>query len=388
MDFSLSKDQQKIVDLLDEVGKSEFAPKAARWDANHEYPWENVHLLRELGFLGMTIPKKYGGQERPLIDAVLAVETAAKYCGVTGRILVETNMGALGSIMAYGTEAQAELVARRILEEGDKPAIGMTEPEAGTNLTELKTSAVKKGDGYVINGRKHWITGGGISITNLIFVRFFEDGEEKGIGGVMIDKGHPGFTFGRVENALGLRGIPETELIFEDCEIPAENVVVPGDGTEGFKKLMYGYNGQRTGASAVALGIAQGAHDLAVEYMKQRQTFGVKLADYQGLRWMMAESQTKLDAARLLIYRAACNTRQLPRNVQMPHITESSMAKAFTGHAAFEVVSESLQMFGAAGYSADLPLERMLRDVRMFQIGGGTTQAQLNMIARGVFKSK
>lgn len=388
MDFNLTDEQQKMVDLLNDLGAREFAPKAARWDANHEYPWDNVHILKDLGLLGMTIPKKYGGQERPLMDAVLAIETAAKYCGVTGRVLVETNMGALGSVMAYGTEEQRELVARRILEEGDKPAIGMTEPEAGTNLTELTTSVVKDGEEYVINGRKHWITGGGISVSNLIFVRFFEDGEDQGIGGVLVDKDHPGFTFGRVENAMGLRGIPETELIFEDCRIPSENVVVAGNGTEGFKKLMFGYNGQRTGASAVALGLAQGAHDLAVEYMLERETFGKKLADYQGLRWMMAEGQTHIDAARLLVYRAACNVRDLPNNVQMPHITESSMAKSFTSHYAFEAVSEALQMFGAAGYSADLPLERMLRDVRMFQIGGGTTQAQINMIARGVFKRK
>ena len=388
MDFTLSKEQKELVGLVDELGRREFAPKAARWDKNCEYPWENVHLLKELGLLGMTIPKRYGGQERPLIDAVLAVETAAKYCGVTGRVLVESNMGALGAIMAYGSEAQRELVAKRVLEEGDKPAIGMTEPEAGTALTELKTRAEKAHGGYAVNGTKHWITGGGISITNLIFARFVEDGKDLGIGGLMVDKGHPGFTFGRVEDAHGLRGIPETELIFQDCLVPKENVVVRAEGTQGFKKLMNGYNAQRVGASAVALGLAQGAHDLAVKYMDERETFGKKLSRYQGLRWMMAQGQTNLDAARLLIYRAACNARELPNNVRLPRMAEASMAKAFTGHAAFEAVSEALQMFGASGYSRDLPMERMLRDVRMFQIGGGTTQAQLNMISRGIFKNR
>ncbi len=388
MDFQLNSDQKYIIDTIDKLGQKEFAPKAARWDENHEYPWENLHKLRELGMLGMTIPKKYGGQERPLIDSVLAIETAAKYCGVTARILVETNMGALGCVMAYGTEEQRELVAHRILEEGDKPAIGMTEPEAGTALTDLKSKAVKKGDSYVINGTKHWITGGGISVTNLIFVRFIEDGEDLGIGGILVDKGTPGFTFGKVERAMGLRGIPETELIFEDCEVPKENVVVQGEGNEGFKKLMYGYNGQRTGASAVALGLAQGAHNLAIEWMKKREAFGRLISEFQGLQWMMAEAEIKLAAARLLIYQAACNARDLPNNVKLPYMDESSMAKAYTSHAAFEVTSESLQMFGAYGYSQDLPLERMLRDVRMFQIGGGTTQAQINMVARSVFKRK
>ena len=388
MDFQLTEQQKQIVSTIDEAGRKEFAQKAARWDENHEYPWDNVHRLREMNVLGMTIPTEYGGQGRPLIDAVLAIETAAKHCGVTGRVIVETNMGALGCIMAYGTDEQRKLVAHRILEEGDKPAIGMTEPEAGTALTDLQATAEKKGDRYVVNGTKHWITGGGVSVTNLIFARFIVDGKDQGIGGILVDKGTPGFTFGRVERAMGLRGIPEAELIFKDCEVPAENVVVEGDGNEGFKKLMYGYNGQRVGASAVALGIAQGAHDLAIDWMKRRKAFGRSISEFQGLQWMMAEAEMELNAARLLIYRAACNARDLPNNVKLPHMDEASMAKAYTGHAALDVVSESLQMFGAYGYSQDLPLERMFRDVRMFQIGGGTTQAQKNMIARSIFRRK
>jgi len=388
MDFQLSGGQKRIVALVDELGRKEFAPKAARWDEKHEYPWENVQRMRECDLLGMTIPTRYGGQGRSLLDAVLAIESAAKYCGVSGRIIVETNMGALGCVMAYGTEEQRKLVAHRVLKEGDKPAIGMTEPEAGTALTDLTTKAEKKGDKYIINGTKHWITGGGISVTNLVFARFFDGDRDLGIGGILVDKGTPGFTFGRVEKAMGLRGIPETELIFNNCQVPAENVVVMGNGTEGFKKLMNGYNGQRVGASAVALGIAQGAHDLAVDYMKKRKAFGQPISDFQGLQWMMAESEIKLNAARLLIYRAASNARKLPNNVKLPYMNEAAMAKSYTGHAAFEVTSESLQMFGAYGYSGDLPLERMLRDVRMFQIGGGTSQAQLNMVARSVFKQK
>jgi len=388
MDFQLTDEQKQIVDLVDELGRKEFAEKAARWDENHEYPWDNIHKLRECDLLGMTIPEEYGGQGRPLIDAILAIETAAKYCGVTARVLVETNMGALGCVMAYGTDEQRKLVAGRILNEGDKPAIGMTEPEAGTALTDLQTRAEKKGDNYVVNGTKHWITGGGISVTNLIFARFIEDGKDLGIGGILVDKDTPGFSFGTVERAMGLRGIPETELIFENCEVPEENVVVKADGSESFKNLMYGYNGQRVGASAVALGIAQGAHNLAIDWMKKRKAFGRPISEFQGLQWMMSEGEIKLNAARLLIYRAACNSRDLPNNVKLPYMDESSMAKAYTGHAAFEVVSESLQMFGAYGYSQDMPLERMLRDVRMFQIGGGTTEAQMNMISRSIFKQK
>ena len=388
MDFQLNDEQKMLVELAARMGREEFAPKAARWDRNHEYPHENVAALRRAGLLGMTIPKKFGGPERPLIDVVLAIEQIAQHCGVTGRIVVETNMGALGCVMAYGTEAQQHEIARRVLEEGDKPVIGMTEPGAGTDLTALKTTAVERGGGYVINGSKHWITGGGISKTNLIFARILDrNGGDQGIGGILVDLGTPGFTIGRVEDAMGLRGIPEAELVFQNCEVPAANLVVR-DPKDGFKMLMNGYNAQRIGASSVALGIAQGAHDLALDYMEKREAFGKKLKDFQGLDWMMAEGEIKLEAARLLIYRAACNARLLRNNVMLPQMREASIAKAYTGHASFEVVSESLQMFGAAGYSRDLPLERMLRDVRMFQIGGGTSQAQLNMIARSLFPAR
>jgi alkylation response protein AidB-like acyl-CoA dehydrogenase len=388
MDFRLSSEQQALVDLADRLGRDVFAAKAARWDRDHEYPHENVEVLRQAGLLGMTIPHKLGGAERPLIDAVLVIEQIAKYCGVTARIVVETNVGAIGCVMAYGSEAQQRETARRIIEDGDKPAIGMTEANAGTDLTALKTTAVEKDGRYVINGSKHWITGGGISRTNLIFARIIDKtGQDQGIGGILVDKGTPGFRFGRVEDAMGLRGIPETELIFENCEVPAENLLM-ADPKDRFKKLMNGYNAQRIGASSVALGIAQGAHDLALEYMALRKSSGRTLDEFQGLRWLMADSEASLNAARLLIYRAACNASHLPNNVMLPDMKEASIAKVFTAHRAFEVVSESLQMFGAAGYSRDLPLERMLRDVRMFQIGGGTSQAQLNMIARSIFNER
>jgi len=388
MDFSLSPEQQRLVETLDEAGRKEFAPRAARWDKNHEYPWDNVHMLKDMGILGMTIPKQFGGPERPLVDAVLAVMTAAKHCGATARIIVETNMGALGCIMAYGTPQQAQLVADRILKEGDKPAIGMTEPDAGTALTDLVTRADKKGDTWIINGKKHWITGGGVSKTNLIFVRFFDNGKELGIGGILVDLGRPGFTIGKIEKPMGLRGIPETELVFDNCIVPDSHVVVRGEGLEGFKKLMNSYNGQRVGASAVALGLAMGAHNLAVEYMMQRKAFAKTLSEFQGLQWEMAQAEIKINCGYLLICKAACNAKRLPNNVMMPTMHEASMAKAYTGQAAIDVVCDSLQMFGAIGYGEDQPLERMYRDVRMFKIGGGTTEAQLNMIARHVFRRK
>lgn len=384
MDFRLSPAQRDLAARADDLARREFAPLAARWDRNAEYPLPNVQRLREAGFLGMTIPERWGGPGRPLLDAVLVVEQVAKYCGVTARIVVESNMGALGAVMAYGTDAHRELVATRILQGGDKPAIAMTEPDAGTDLGALRTRAVQSSDGWTVNGVKCWITGGGISESNLVLARLTDrDGADEGIGALLIDKATPGMRVARVEDAMGLRGIPEAELVLQDCRVPADRVVIRGRD-HGFRKIMSAYNAQRVGASAVALGIAAGAHELAIEQMHRRRSFGRPLADFQGLRWLAAESAVRLEAMRLLIYRAAASAEAAAPGAMFPDAQQAAMAKAYTGRTAFAVTSEALQMFGASGYSRELPLERMLRDVRMFQIGGGTTQAQLNLIARGI----
>lgn len=384
MQFTLSPDQTQWIDETARLARETFASRATRWDEAPEYPRPNVETLLEEGYLGMTIPEEYGGQGRPLIDVVLAIEQIAKYCGVTARIVVDTNVGAIGAVMAYGTDQQRERLADRILEDGDKPAIAMTEPGAGTDLGSLDTTARRDGDEFVIDGHKHWITGGGISETYFVFARILEDGRDRGIGALLVDTGQQGFDVVNVEDAMGVRGTPEGELVFDGCRVPATNLVVV-DPVDGFKNLMQAYNAQRVCASAVALGIAQGAHDLAVEFMGDREAFGAPLSERQGLRWEMAEDEIRLQAARLLLYRAATNVRELDNNVQLPRLADTSIAKAFVPDAAFEVVNNALQMFGARGYSKDYPLERMLRDVRMFKIGGGTTEAQKNMIARTVF---
>jgi len=385
MDFRLSERQRQFVEETDRLAREAFAPRADRWDRAAEYPAENVERLHEAGYLGMTIPEAYGGQERSLLDVVLAIEQISKYCAVTGRVVVDTNVGAIGAVMAYGTDRQRELLADRILNEADKPAIAMTEPGAGSDLGGLATTARKEGEEYVIDGHKHWITGGSVSRTYFVFANLVgEDGTDRGIGGLLVDADAPGFEVRAVEDAMGVRGTPEGELVFEGCRVPAERVVVD-DPENGFKKLMQAYNAQRVCATAVALGIAQGAHDLAVEFMTEREAFDGTISDLQGPRWEMAEGEMHLQAARLLLYRAAANARELPNNVMLPRRTDTSVVKAYGADVAFEVVNDALQMFGARGYSKDYPLERMLRDVRMFKIGGGTTEVQLNGIADAIF---
>ena len=375
--FELTDAQIELQQHACTVAQKEIAPRAAEVDRSEEYPWANVEVLTEAGYMGMTIPEAYGGLGLSYLDAVLVVEEMARVCGVTGRIVVEGNMGAIGAIMHYGSEEQKKLAAELVL-QGDKPAICISEPDAGSAASQMTTRAERKGDRYVLNGRKHWITGGGVSKLHFIFARVFDDGEEQGIGGfIAVRDEAKGLVIGRREPAMGLRGIPETEILFEDLEIPATMMVVPPQGIRrGFAGLMNAYNAQRVGAAAVALGIAAGAYELALDYAQQREQFGRPICEFQGLQWMLVDMSTQLNAARLLIYKAAAGAAN-----GFPDVTEAAQAKVFASEMAIKVTNDALQIFGASGYSRNLPLERMVRDARMFTIGGGTAQILRTVIA-------
>ncbi|MYH87240.1 MAG: acyl-CoA dehydrogenase, partial [Acidimicrobiaceae bacterium] len=246
-----------------------------------------------------------------------------------------------------------------------------------------------RGDRYVVNGKKHWITGAGVSKLHLVFARVFdEDGGEQGIGGFLAIRDEtPGLSFGRREPTMGLRGIPEREVIFEDMEVQDDMVLLPPSGfLRGFAELMNAYNSQRVGAGTVALGLAAGACELGVDFVKQRRQFGRPIAEFQGLQWMVADMATQLEAARSLTYRAAASRG--PNNSSFPDPTLAAQAKLFTAETSIAVVSDALQLFGAAGYSRRNPLERMYRDVRMFTIGGGTAQILRTVVASRVLDMK
>jgi len=372
--------QAKAKAIADEV----IAPRAAEVDRTEEYPWHNVETLTEAGFMGMTIPKEYGGQGLTYLDTVLVIEQMARVCGVTARIVVEANMGAIGAVMKYGSEAQKKLGASLVL-AGDKPAICITEPGAGSAATEMTTTAVKRGDKYIINGKKHWITGGGVSKFHLIFARVMENGVSKGIGGFIAVRGESeGLIISTREPAMGLRGIPETEVLFEDLEVPEEMALIPPQGLErGFAGLMNAYNGQRVGAGTVALGIAQGAYEHAIAYAQERHQFGRPIAEFQGLQWMIADMSIGLEAARALIRNAAAGAGS-----GFPDIRAAAQAKVLASETAIKVTNDALQIHGAAGYSRNRPLERMARDARMFTIGGGTAQILRTQIAGSVLGMK
>ncbi|RMF37003.1 MAG: acyl-CoA dehydrogenase [Alphaproteobacteria bacterium] len=363
-----------------------FAPRAAEWDRTRSYCWQNVAELVDAGIMGMTIPTEYGGKGASLYDAVVVIEEIAKACTLSARIVVEANMGALSAVMAYGSEEQKRRAAALVL-AGDKPAICISEPEAGSAATEMRTTARRVPGGYVLDGRKHWITGGGISRLHLIFARVEDErGREQGIGGFLVisdpARGEmpAGFRVAGRERTMGLCGMPEAELVFENLAVADDMVLVPPRGfAHGFADLMAAYNCQRVGAGTVAMGVAAGALEHATRYLKTRHQFGRPLAEFQGLQWMLADMDAGVHASRLMLHEAARS--RAANGAPFPDMMMAARAKAFATETAIRVVNDALQIFGARGYSDREPLERMYRDVRMFTIGGGTAQILKTQVA-------
>lgn len=382
---TLTPDQLDLQARARELAQGCFATTAAATDRTEEYPWANIVRLRDAGFVGMTLPRALGGQGRSYLDAVIVVEEMAKACATMGRITVETNMGAIGAIVRYGSDEQAKLAAALVL-EGDKPAICITEPNAGSAASQMSTRADRKGDHYILNGEKYWITGGGVSRLHLIFARVFDDGVEQGIGAFICvrDGDEPeGLVVGRRLYAMGVRGIPETYLEFRDLAVHKSMMVVPPGGLKrGFASLMTAYNAQRVGAGTVALGIAQGAFEEGVEYLKRREQFGRPIAEFQGLQWMVADMSTQLEAARLMLHDAASSGEEFP------DLDRAARAKLFAAETANKVTNDALQFFGSSGYGRDQPMERHVRDARMFTIAGGTAQILRTQIASRVLGMK
>ena len=383
----LTPDQRALRDRAREVAK-EAAAQAAETDRSGQYPWPMIRRMTEAGFMGLTIPRDWGGPGGSVLDAALVVEEFARACAVCGRVAVEANMGAVGAIMAYGTDAQKKLAAGLVL-GGDKPAICITEPEAGSAATEMTTTATRRGDTWVINGRKTWITGGGVSRLHLIFARVVEDGAFKGIGGFIVVRDGEGAPAGLVVKrripSLGLCGMPEAELEFQDLEVSDSMVLrAPGGFARGFGRLIDAYNGQRVGAATVAMGLAQGALDHALDRAGTRRQFGRPIAEFQGLGWMLADMSIEVEAARALIHRAARSAGP----AGFPDRLAAAQAKVFAADMAIRVTNNALQIWGAAGYSKDNPVERYLRDARMFAIAGGTAQVLRTQVAEQILGRK
>ncbi|SCK00833.1 Acyl-CoA dehydrogenase%2C short-chain specific [uncultured Clostridium sp.] len=374
MEFGLTTEQQLVKQMVKNFALNEVKPIAAEVDETEKFPMENVKKMGELGMMGIPFAKEYGGAGGDVLSYILTVEELSKVCATTGVIVsAHTSLGA-GAINDFGTEAQKQkyLVP---LAKGEKiGAFGLTEPGAGTDAAGQQTVAVLDGDHYVLNGSKIFITNGGVADTFVIFAMTDKKQGTRGISAFIVEKGFPGFSIGKVEDKLGIRGSSTTELIFENCIVPKENLI--GKEGKGFGMAMKTLDGGRIGIAAQALGIAEGAYEEAIKYMKERKQFGRNLGAFQGLQWMIAEMDTKIEAARHLVYKAAW----LKQN-KLPYSVEAARAKLFAAEVAMEVTTKAVQIHGGYGYTKDYPVERMMRDAKITEIYEGTSEVQKMVIS-------
>lgn len=376
MDFTLTKEQQELKVWARDLARDKFSEKAYTWVKNKEVPWENARILAEHGLMGMTLPEEDGGQGMTLMEAIIVMEEIAKVCPSTADMFQVGNFGAIRQLAAYGSPALKARVLPEILAGEKLISVAMTEPNAGSATTDLETRARIEGDKVIVNGSKVFNTHGPHNQYYVVWVRFGED--VKSSGAILIERDMPGFVLGKTETHMS--GEEHCALFFEDCEVPVENILVPENG---FKKLFTMFNIERMGNTSRSLALAQAAFDLAVEHAKEREQFGRPLAEFQGIQWKVAEMKMKLEAGRLLLYKAATNADK-----GAPSPLEASMAKCYINTTAFEVANEAVQIFGGYGYSTDYPLEYIFRRIRGWMIAGGTPEMLKNKIAEEVFEMR
>lgn len=375
-------DPDEIAQLRESVRRltdDRFRAKAAHWDETTEPPLENLPVLGEAGLAGITVQEDFGGAGGTVVHALAAIEEVARGCTATAAFIL-ANCTAAEVIQAVGTEAQKQKYLPGIAAGEFVSAWGMSEANAGSAATEMRTRAVEQADGsWTINGTKQFITRAGIAKFFILFARASDEPGAKGITAFLVDRDTPGLKLGRKDVHMGLRGGASAEVILENVNVsPDDMLIAPG----AFGKLMNGLNQARVLNPGMCLGLSEEALHLSTQYLQTRQQFGQPLAAFQGLQWMLADMAVKVDAMRLMTYRAA--EELAAGHPDAPH--HAAIAKAYSGEAAFEVVDSAMQLHGGYGYSSEFPIERMLRDVRAFKIGGGATQIMKNRIASGLFK--
>ena len=379
MNFKLSKEQELVRSVMKEFSENEVKPIAADIDVTERFPRENVEKMAKCNMLGIPFPVEYGGAGGDELAYAIAVEELSKSCATHGVILsAHTSLGCW-PIFKYGNEEQKQKYLVPLAKGEHLGAFGLTEPNAGTDAAGQQTVAIIDGDDYVLNGTKIFITNGGQADTYIIFAMTDKSKGTRGISAFIVEKDYPGFSIGKVEEKMGIRASATTELIFQNCRVPKENLL--GKEGDGFKIAMSTLDGGRIGIAAQALGIAAGAFDETVKYLKERQQFGRPLSKFQGLQWMVADLATEIDAARLLVYRAAYNKAN-----NLPYGKEAAMAKLFAAQCAMNVTTKCVQLFGGYGYTKDYPMERMMRDAKITEIYEGTSQVQQMVIAAAVLK--
>ncbi len=374
MDFALSKEHVMARELFRKFAETEVKPIAQEVDETERFPRETVEKMKKYGFMGIPFPREAGGQGCDTLTYVLCVEELSRVCGTTGVILsAHTSLGA-NPIKQFGTPEQIEKYLVPMARGEKLGAFGLTEPGAGTDASGQQTRAEKQGDHYVLNGSKIFITNGGEADVYIIFAMTDKSKGTKGISAFIVEKDFPGFSIGTKEKKMGIRGSSTTELIFENCIVPAENLL--GQEGKGFGIAMQTLDGGRIGIAAQALGLAQGAFDETVKYVKERKQFGRPIMKFQNTQFTLADLKTRIEAARLLVYRAA-----MAKDTKKRFSEEAAMAKLFASEAAMEVTTKCVQLFGGYGYTREYPVERMMRDAKITEIYEGTSEVQRMVIA-------
>lgn len=371
------EDEKILIEAIRELAQERVAPRATEIDHSGEFPWDMKELLAQQDILAMPFPVEYGGIGASELAIVMAIEELSRCCATTGLLLAVQQLGSMPISLA-GTDEQKRRYFPRLASGEWMAAFGLTEAGSGSDAAAMRTFAVRKGDKYILNGSKRFITNGGLAQVNSIFAITDPEKGTRGISAFIVEKDFPGFSVGRIEDKLGIKGSQTAELIFTDCEVPAENLL--GSEGEGFKIALRTLDRTRIGIGAQAVGIAQGALDLAVSYAKQRVQFNRPIAENQGIQFMLADMATKVEASRLLVYNAA----EMVDRGDPDFNKYSSMAKMFASDSAMDVTSDAIQVLGGYGYMKEFPAERMLRDAKITQIYEGTNQIQRLVIARAL----
>lgn len=373
--FELTTEHQEIKQEIHRLAQERIKPRAVEIDEKAEYPMDILHLLSEYGYIGANMPEEYGGLGLDLLSFCLIVEEIARVCASSSQVAVVQELGTLPIIIG-GDDA----LKRRYLPDlasGKKiAAYALTEPNAGSDVKSLKTRAECDGDSYIINGQKMFISNGGVADVYSVFAQ-----TEKGITAFVVEKDTPGFEVGKLEKKMGIKGSPTAQLYFENCRIPIENRI--GEEGEGWLIAMKTFDKSRPTVAAQALGIAQGAFDLALEYVQEREQFGKNIASFQAVQFMLADMATQIEAARGLVYKAAAKVNEISSTGKNPELTRSSsMAKMFASDVAMKVTTDAVQLLGGYGFIHEYEVERMMRDAKITQIYEGTNQIQRLIIAR------
>jgi alkylation response protein AidB-like acyl-CoA dehydrogenase len=379
MNYLLTDEQKMIKDLAHKIAEEKIRPVAAKYDKTEEFPWDVIKVIAESDLFGLFIPEEYGGMGVSVMNLCLATEELSRACG---GIAVCYAASALGTfpIVLYGNDAQKKKYLPDLAKGKKLAAFGLTEPEAGSDAGSLKTTARKEGNHYILNGTKHFITNGGDAETYSIVAITDKSKGARGASAFIVEKGTKGFTFGKKEDKLGIRASSTMELVFNDCKIPAENLLAK-EGM-GFIVTMRTFDMSRPGVAAQALGIAQGALELAVKYSRQRKQFDKPISSFQGIQWMIADMATEIEASRALVYASARAIDAGDKDIG----AVSAMAKLFASDVAFRVCDNALQIHGGYGYMKDYPIEKYLRDAKITQIYEGTNQIQRNIIGLQMIK--